>query len=190
MSRRSHLRSALPEDAMSVRHSILGLMADGPVVAYQVKKSFDALTSGLWPLNDGQVYTTLQRLQRDGLVVEIDQDDQRRYGLTEAGRAELELWLDDVTPPAEGARDELTIKIALAVASPALRDRDRLRQLVESQRLAATVALQRLTRLKARLDDEDDGAAIVLDAASARLSAELVWLDRVDERLNTWKGRS
>jgi len=62
--------------------------------------------------------------------------------------------------------------------------------LVESQRLAATVALQRLTRLKARLDDEDDGAAIVLDAASARLSAELVWLDRVDERLNTWKGRS
>ena len=136
------------------------------------------------------MYTTLQRLQRDGLVAEIAEGDQRRYELTEAGRAELELWLDDVTPPAEGARDELTIKIALAVASPALRDRDRLRQLVESQRLAATVALQRLTRLKARLDDDDDGAAIVLDAASARLSAELVWLDRVDERLNTWKGRS
>ena len=68
---------------MSVRHSILGLMADGPVVAYQMKKSFDALTSGLWPLNDGQVYTTLQRLQRDGLVAEIAE-----------GEAALADWLD------------------------------------------------------------------------------------------------
>ena len=62
---------------MSIRHSLLALLEQGPLYGYRLKSEFEAATGQMWPLNDGQVYTTLARLARDGLVVaETEPDGQ------------------------------------------------------------------------------------------------------------------
>ena len=73
--------------AMSVRHALLALLSEGPKYGLQLRQEFEDRTGEVWPLNVGQVYTTLQRLERDGLV---DADDdgagpQRIFSLTTAG---------------------------------------------------------------------------------------------------------
>ncbi len=92
---------------MSVRHALLGLLSQGPKYGLQLRQEFEAETGEVWALNVGQVYTTLQRLERDGLVESDDRDDdgpQRRYRITEDGGLELEGWLrtpsDVGAPPA------------------------------------------------------------------------------------------
>ena len=53
---------------MSVRHALLALLSEGPKYGLRLRQEFEARTGEMWPLNVGQVYTTLQRLERDGLV--------------------------------------------------------------------------------------------------------------------------
>ena len=53
---------------MSVRHALLALLSEGPKYGLQLREEFEARTGEIWPLNVGQVYSTLQRLERDGLV--------------------------------------------------------------------------------------------------------------------------
>ncbi len=66
---------------MSVRHALLALLSEGPKYGLQLREEFEARTGEVWPLNVGQVYTTLQRLERDGLVESDDaaQDGRRRH---------------------------------------------------------------------------------------------------------------
>src|SRR5579859_6517079 len=105
---------------MSVRHALLALLSEGPKYGLQLRQEFEARTGDVWPLNVGQVYTTLQRLERDGLV-ESDNDTegpQKRYCITIAGTAELASWLrtpPDLTSP---PRDELVIKVLVAMVLP------------------------------------------------------------------------
>ena len=98
---------------MSVRHAILALLREGPKYGLQLRQEFEDRTGEVWPLNVGQVYTTLQRLERDGLVAADDDatGPQRTFSLTTAGATELETWLH--TPPDMAAppRDELVIKV-------------------------------------------------------------------------------
>src|SRR6201999_3132405 len=103
---------------MSVRHALLALLSEGPKYGLQLRQEFEAGTGEMWPLNVGQVYTTLNRLERDGLVEADDADDdgpQRTFRLTAAGGDELESWLR--TPPGATAppRDELVIKVLVAL---------------------------------------------------------------------------
>src|SRR5258708_20870406 len=86
---------------MSVRHALLALLSEGPKYGLQLRQEFEARTGEVWPLNVGQVYTTLQRLDRDGLVESDGADDgpQKGYRITEHGRQELLEWLR--TPPAD-----------------------------------------------------------------------------------------
>src|SRR5215470_8419623 len=98
---------------MSVRHAILALLSEGPKYGLQLRQEFEARTGEVWPLNVGQVYTTLQRLERDGLVESDDESEesaQNAFRITAEGQAELDQWLrtpgDLVSPP----RDELVIK--------------------------------------------------------------------------------
>src|SRR5580693_6210099 len=106
---------------MSVRHALLALLSEGPKYGLQLRQEFEARTGDVWPLNIGQVYTTLQRLERDGLV-ESDQGEsdgpQRDYRITAEGEAELARWLrtpPDLTSP---PRDELVVKVLVAVRVP------------------------------------------------------------------------
>lgn len=105
---------------MTVRHSLLAILTAGDAYGYQLRQEFNRRTESVWPLNVGQVYTTLDRLERDGLVsqLEADADGHVRYSLTPAGRAEVEVWL--VSPVPRTDRDELAIKVTLARSLPGL----------------------------------------------------------------------
>src|SRR6188472_3948172 len=108
---------------MSVRHALLALLSDGAKYGLQLRQEFEARTGEVWPLNVGQVYTTLQRLERGGLVVTDDGENERsqkRYRITSDGARELRNWL--VTPPdlVPPPRDELVIKALVALQVPGI----------------------------------------------------------------------
>ncbi|MGH2718897.1 MAG: PadR family transcriptional regulator, partial [Actinomycetota bacterium] len=110
---------------MSVRHSLLALLDNGPMHGYGLKSEFEAATRDVWPLNVGQVYSTLSRLERDGLVaVETEADGQKVYSITEPGRIELRRWFETPVAREVVPRQELAIKLVLAMrfGSPYLDD--------------------------------------------------------------------
>jgi DNA-binding PadR family transcriptional regulator len=132
-------------------------------------------------LNVGQVYTTLQRLERDGLV-ESDADggrSQKRYRITAAGAEELTGWLR--TPPAlvPPPRDELVIKVLVALEVPGTR----IHELLQLHRRHAIEVMQRYTHIKAEASESDVALALVADAELFRLEAIVRWLDAADVRL-------
>ena len=172
---------------MSVRQSLLALLDLQPMYGYQLRTEFEQRTGATWPLNIGQVYTTLGRLERDCLVVVHGEDDagHTTYAITDAGRAEVRQWF--VTPVGREAppRDELAIKLALAVSVPGVD----VHAVVQTQRTATVQALQEYTRLKHRAGDGAAAEAgelawlLVLDALVFQAEAEVRWLDHCESRL-------
>src|SRR6266545_2713507 len=148
---------------MSVRHGLLALLQRGPMYGYQLRVAFEESTGGTWPLNIGQVYTTLSRLERDELVRPLpkSEEGQRPYEITDAGRADLATWFATPVSRTDRPRDELTIKLALALTTPGVD----VRAVVQTQRSATMRTLQEYTRLKARADQPADLSwRLVLDA--------------------------
>ena len=141
---------------MSIRHGLLALLEHGPKYGYQLRSDFEAATGATWPLNVGQVYTTVARLERDGLVQPGESDAEGRvtYRITEGGRHEVTQWF--ATPVARQGRprDELAIKLALALTTPGVD----VHRFVQTQRTATLRSLQELTRLKAHADERSDVA--------------------------------
>jgi DNA-binding PadR family transcriptional regulator len=171
---------------MSVRHALLALLREGPKYGLQLREEFEARTGEVWPLNVGQVYTTLQRLERDGLVDSDgtgDDGPQKGYRITEDGARELNAWLR--TPPdlAAPPRDELVIKILVAVRLPGVDVHD----VVQVHRRYLVGLMQRWTRLKEDEAEYDLGLALVVDAELFRLDALVRWLDAADGRLRRAK---
>jgi DNA-binding PadR family transcriptional regulator len=165
---------------------LLALLDEAPSHGYQLKTSFERRTGGNWALNIGQVYTTIQRLERDGLVTAVEtpdaDDDRREYRITDAGRQELATWFDHPVVTEAPARDELTIKVLLAVAAG---DVD-VTALLQRQRRASIEQLQAYTRRKAKADPKRDVAfLILLDALVFRTEAEIRWLDACDARIRS-----
>src|SRR5512133_488979 len=116
-----HTQYVRPEElCMSVPHALLALLSDGPKYGLRLQNECESRTGECWPLNVGQVYTTLQRLERDALV-EADGEgerSQKRYRITSAGAQELAGWLrtpPELVPP---PRDELVIKVLVALEIP------------------------------------------------------------------------
>lgn len=162
---------------MSVRHALLALLSEGPTYGLRLQQEFEARTGEVWPLNVGQVYTTLQRLERGG-AVEVDEDDgvQKTYRITEVGRAELDEWLH--TPSADPPpRDELVIKVLVAAE---VADAD-VHEVIQSHRRRLVESMQQFTRLK-REATGDVGLALVVDAELFRLEGVVRWLDTADAR--------
>jgi DNA-binding PadR family transcriptional regulator len=171
---------------VSVRYGLLALLDEAPSHGYQLKTAFERRTGGNWALNIGQVYTTIQRLERDGLVESVDvepaDDDRREYRITSTGRAQLAAWFDNPVVVEAPARDELTIKVLLAVAAG---DID-VTALLQRQRRASIEQLQAYTRRKAQADPKRDVAfLILLDALIFRTEAEIRWLDACDARIRS-----
>jgi DNA-binding PadR family transcriptional regulator len=169
---------------MSVRQGLLALLDEGDMYGYQLRATFEQRTGATWPLNIGQVYTTLNRLERDGLIEVAGSDDEghQTYRITVAGREEVRRWF--VTPVSRSAapRDELAIKLALAVQA---HDLD-VTAIIAAQRTETLRTLQDYTRLKARVEptDQDNTAwLLVLDAMVFQAEAEVRWLDLCDSRL-------
>ena len=166
---------------MSVKHSLLAVLADGDRYGYQLRAEFEERTGATWPLNIGQVYTTLSRLERDGLVEAAGQDVQGHvfYRITDAGREELLAWFARPVTRAERPRDELAVKLALAVTVEGVD----VAAIVHAQRKHALGALQDYTRVKARLAPEELAASLVLESMIFQCEAEIRWLDHVEARV-------
>jgi DNA-binding PadR family transcriptional regulator len=167
---------------MSVRHALLALLSEGPKYGLQLRAEFEARTGEVWPLNVGQVYTTLQRLERDGL---IDSDDtgedgpQRGFRITADGARELDAWLrtpPDLTVP---PRDELVIKVLVAVRLPGVDVHD----VIQVHRRYLVELMQQWTHLKEDEAEFDVNLALVVDAELFRLDALVRWLDAAGGRL-------
>jgi DNA-binding PadR family transcriptional regulator len=166
---------------MSVKHSLLAVLHDGERYGYQLRAEFEERTGATWPLNIGQVYTTLARLERDGLVEAAGQDAQNHvfYRITDAGREELLGWFARPVTRMERPRDELTVKLALAVTVAGVD----VAGIVHTQRKHALSALQDYTRVKARLAPEELAAGLVLESMIFQTEAEIRWLDHVESRV-------
>jgi len=164
---------------MSVKHGLLALLERGSRYGYQLRTEFERTTGGTWPLNIGQVYTTLSRLERDGLVEATGADGQATYRITEAGRAAVADWFAGPVGRPAAVRDELAIKLALAVDSPAV-DASRI---VRVQRAATAQAVRELVGLRSGADGADLAWTLVLDALIFQAEAELRWLDQCEDRI-------
>jgi DNA-binding PadR family transcriptional regulator len=166
---------------MSVRHAVLALLTEGPKYGLKLRQEFEERTGEVWPLNVGQVYTTLQRLERDGLVESDDglgDGAQKTFRITADGSDELESWLR--TPPDMSAppRDELVIKVLIARRIAAVD----VHELIQVHRRYVVQLMQQYTRLK-EYESDDVGVALVVDAELFRLDAVIRWLDAADARL-------
>ena len=162
---------------MPVRHGLLALLSKGPRHGYQLRVEFEATTGVTWPLNIGQVYTTLSRLERDGLVEPGESDEQGRvvYTITTTGREEMARWFSTPVMHSDRPRDELVIKLAMAVAAKKVN----VAEVIHKQRTATMSALQQLTRAK-RAATESAAQRLVLDSMIFKAEAEQRWLDHCE----------
>jgi DNA-binding PadR family transcriptional regulator len=167
---------------MSIRHALLALLSEGPKYGLQLRHDFESRTGEVWPLNVGQVYTTLQRLERDGLVESEGSGGagpQNVFTITEPGSDELTRWLrtpPDVVPP---PRDELVIKLLVAMRVPGVD----LPELLQVHRRHLVQAMQEYTHLKSDITENEVELALVVDAELFRIEAIVRWLDTADARL-------
>jgi DNA-binding PadR family transcriptional regulator len=148
----------------------------------QLRQEFEARTGEVWPLNVGQVYTTLQRLERDGFVESDDDGDdsvKRNFRITPDGETALAGWLR--TPPdlSSPPRDELVIKVLVAMRVP---DVD-VHEVIQVHRRHLVQLMQRWTRIKEDATPEEVGLVLAVDAELFRLESVIRWLDAADGRL-------
>ena len=172
---------------MSIRHGLLALLCSSPKYGYQLRTEFETATGTTWPLNIGQVYTTLARLERDGLVVGsgADDDGRVRYEVTDVGREELRRWFAAPVDHQARPRDELAIKLALAVT---VTDGD-VPAIIQAQRTATLRTLQEYTRLKRDAEQTDLSWTLVVDLMIFQAEAEVRWLDHCETTFKRRPGR-
>ena len=170
---------------MSVRQSLLAILDQGACYGYQLRTEFERRTGGTWPLNVGQIYNTLERLERDGLVARGEANEQGHvyWEIADAGRREARAWLGSAVDRGQAARDELSIKLALAATLPGVD----VGALIATQRAATQ---DRLAALRRTRDDDGEpttpqaiAAALLVDAQVFAAEAELRWLDHSEQRL-------
>ena len=164
---------------MSVPMSILAILQEGPSYGLQLKNEFEGRTGSIWPLNVGQVYTTLARLSRDGLVRQRTSGDEKLYTITAAGKQLLAEWFARPLGNRAQTRDELVLKLVLAFGRDGVRPSD----VIQAERKAAIQELQDYTRLKREAAESDLGWLFLLDSLIFQAEARVRWLDACEARL-------
>lgn len=166
---------------MGIREGLLALLAEEPKHGYQLKVDLEAATGDSLSINVGQVYSTLQRLERDGLIEGGDEDADGRevYAITPTGRETLAEWALAPVDLAAAGRDEISLKILVALFTDGLDPT----AIIDSQRSATMSLLQDFTRLRSRDREGDLAWQLHLDRLMYSAEAELKWLDRVEERI-------
>jgi DNA-binding PadR family transcriptional regulator len=167
-----------------LKYALLGLLAQEPRHGYDLKSTFEVMLGGTWPLNIGQVYTTLSRLERDGLVESqvVPQDllpDRKVYSLTQAGREHLRRWLAEPTEGTVRLKDEFFIKLLIHH----ILSSDETHALIWKQRQIYMQRLSHLTALQADVDLAPP-TRLLVEGAILHVEADLEWLDLCEERLN------
>lgn len=165
---------------MSVPMSLLAMLEEGPMYGLEMKHEFERRTGGVWPLNVGQVYTTLGRLERDGLVAfDGDRDGNKTYVITADGRASLEDWFGHPVQRESPSRDELVLKLLVASNAPGVD----VSAVIRSERRASIEQLQQYTRLKTDSStDADVEWMVLLDSLIFKTEAIVRRLDVSEAR--------
>ncbi|MCJ7533697.1 MAG: PadR family transcriptional regulator [Anaerolineales bacterium] len=163
-------------------HALIGLLARQPLHGYDLKNRLEQALGGNWEINFGQIYTTLGRLERDGLITpgaEVeDGRGKKTYEITDLGRRELETWLAKPVEKGGSLRDEFLVKLIvrhLAGYGDTL-------AIIAKQRQAYLQQLRELTALATRKKD-DPFVSLLIEGAILHLQADLRWLDLCDEQL-------
>ncbi|GAA4047206.1 helix-turn-helix transcriptional regulator [Arthrobacter methylotrophus] len=170
---------------MSIRYSILALLQEQPRYGYQLRAAFEERTGAVWPLNIGQVYTTLNRLERDALVRKEGDDGRGHvlFSVTDAGAEEITRWFSTAVDRGAPPRNELAIKLALAVTTAGID----VPALIQAQREISLKELQELTQTRKDLAANqrlaDTARLLVLDSLIFHAEAEARWLDLCEARL-------
>jgi DNA-binding PadR family transcriptional regulator len=173
---------------MSVRFGLLALFADGPKYGYQLRTEFEERTGATWSVNVGQVYTTLERLERDGLVAAegTNTDGRVIYRMTEAGRAALDGWFSTPVRDADRPRNELAIKLLMAATTAGVD----IAAVVQRQRTESLRMMRDYTALRRDADAVEDVAGmLLLDSVIFALEGEVRWLDHVEATVFRRDGR-
>lgn len=170
--------------AVSVRQGLLAILDLGSCFGFQLRAEFQERTGSTWALNGGQVFTTLERLERDGLVRrDADAGEQPLFSITDAGRSEVRAWLGSAVERSTQTRDELAVKLALAVTLPGVD----VGELIQVQRVAGLRYLQELTQTKQASADPDSAHELAwlmtVDALLFAAESELRWLDLAEARI-------
>ncbi|RPF33558.1 PadR family transcriptional regulator [Streptomyces sp. TLI_185] len=170
--------------AMSTRHILLGLLASGPSHGYDLKRRHDERFPQARPLAYGQVYTTLQRLVRDGLaeVEGTDSDggpERTTYRSTDDGARELAKWAGEVAPPAPFVANEIFAKVVVSILSGGDAG-----AYLAAQRAAHMQRMRELTAVKTA-PGADLATVLSTDYALNHLDADLRWMTTTAARLTT-----
>ena len=170
------------DQVMSVPHAMLALLSEGPKYGLRLREEFEARTGEVWPLNVGQVYTTLQRLERDGLVESdgaAEDGPQKRFRITAEGEQELARWLR--TPPdlSSPPRDELVMKVLVALRVPGAD----VHEVIQAHRRYLVELMQQWTRIKEDDARGDLSMLLAVDAELFRLDSVARWLDAAEARV-------
>ena len=169
---------------MSVRMSLLAILEGSPSYGLNLKNEFEARTGGIWPLNVGQVYTTLGRFQRDGLVEaksDGESESQKFYALTERGQQMLDQWFQEARQHGAPSREELVLKVVMA----ARRSDAAAARVIQAERRNAVELLQQYTRLKREAPEPSEmGWLFLLDSLIFQTEARVRWLDACESRLS------
>ena len=172
---------------MSLRFGILGLLAEEPLHGYEVKARFEAMLSNTWEVNVGQIYSTLQRLERDAFIEPVgDRGDRGKlaYQLTPAGRQELDRWLSEPEAEAQQLHDELFVKLMLIRRLA----NGNLTGLIDRQRRVYLQRLRDLAELERRARAEQlPDLLLLIKGAVIHTEADLKWLDACLEELANLK---
>ncbi len=175
---------------MSIKHALMGLLAKGPHHGYELKASLEEQVVPLSSLNFGQIYSTLDRLERDGLVThrlvaQEERPDKKVFALTDAGHRELRAWLRSPSTVPLDLRNETFLKLMLARSLAGLDGAQSAQGVVAAERRASFERLHEVAQMRFRAAEAGTPAEVVLllDLASLRLEAFLKWLDRCEEVL-------
>ncbi len=171
---------------MSVRHAILGLLAQQPRHGYELRDAFEALVGGraVWEVKPAQVYTTLSRLEEAGLVAQtvtrrVGGPDQRIYEVTPSGRGELDAWYAAGVHPSH-QRDEAFLKMVLALGD----ENADAHAVLRTQRTTLYRDLHELAMRRTTMGAHNLPQALLLDKAIMHIEADLRWLEMAEARLH------
>lgn len=163
-----------------MQHALLGFMETEPRHGYELKRAYDEHFAEMRPLRFGQIYATLARLERDGLVELAETTsgrgpDRKTYAITGDGVTDLERWYQEPEPAQSPIDSALFLKVTLALLSG--RDAG---GIIESQRCRHAERMRELTKAKSRAGEHERA---LLDYALFHLEADLRWMDHTAQRL-------
>jgi len=174
---------------MSIKHAILGILSRGDLHGYELKSSFDEKVGEFWSLNYGQIYSTLDRLEKEELVTHDRQAQEKRpdrkiFSITPQGRSELEKWLSTPVTRVRALRDEFFVKLVFMDKTnpgPVL-------ELIEKQKILYLKHMNRLTQRKVALKKEADSldgltTDLLMDAGLFHAEADIRWLSLCEEKI-------